>query len=69
MLTKQAAKGIKSPPRSIPNHLRDRAEKLIQEMIHQGVIEEHPINESALWVSNCVLAPKDDWAIRMALEA
>ena len=48
MLTKQAAKGIKSPPRSIPNHFRDRAEKLIQEMIHQGVIEEHPISESAL---------------------
>lgn len=62
-------KPFKSPPRSIPYHLRDRTEKLVHEMISQDVIEEHPGNEPAPWVANCVLAPKDDGSIRMTMDA
>ena len=29
-------------------------------MIKQDIIEEHPINEAAPWVSNAVIAPKPD---------
>ena len=29
-------------------------------MVEQDIIEEHPSNEPAPWVSNAVLAPKTD---------
>ena len=38
-------------------------------MINQDVIEEHPINQPATWVSNAVIAPKIDHSIRMSLDA
>ena len=38
-------------------------------MIQQDVIEEHPATKSAPWISNAVIAPKADRAIRMTLDA
>ena len=38
-------------------------------MINQDVIEEHPINQPAPWVSNAVIAPKIDDSIGMTLDA
>ena len=38
-------------------------------MIEQEVIEKHPPNEPAQWVSNTVLAPKSDGSIRITLDA
>ena len=38
-------------------------------MIQQDVIEEHPATKPAPWISNAVIAPKADGAIRMALDA
>ncbi len=38
-------------------------------MVAQDVIEEHPPPEPAPWVSNAVIAPKSDGAIRMTLDA
>ena len=59
----------RAPPRPVPYHLRERATKAIQEMIAQGVIEEQPPDEPAPWVSNNVIAPKDDGGIRITLDA
>lgn len=63
--------GIKpvNAPRSTPYHLQERAANLIKEMIEQDVIEEHPIDQPAPWVSNCVLAPKEDGSMRMTIDA
>jgi len=50
-------KPVTVPPRSVPYHLKDRVDKAIGEMIQQDVIEEHPPNEPAPWVSCAVVAP------------
>ena len=60
---------FKGPHPSIPYHFKYRAEKCIQEKIDQDVIEEYPSGEPALWVSNCVLAPKEDGSISFTLDA
>ena len=63
-------KGIKPiaiPPRSTPYHLQDRVQRLVDEMISNGVIEELPSNEAAQWVSCSTIAPNGD--IRMTLDA
>ena len=64
-----AIKPVNVPPRSIPYHLQERADKPVQEMIEQDVIEKHQNDQPASRVSNCVLAPKDDGSIRMTLDA
>ena len=38
-------------------------------MLESDVIEEHPNGEPAPWVSNIVIAPKDDDEIRITLDA
>ena len=62
-------KPVKVPSHSFPYHLQERAQKVIYKMIADGVIEEHPLDEPALWVSNAVLAPKDDGTLRVTLDA
>ena len=62
-------KPIATPPRSIPYHLRERADKVINDMIAQDIIELHPTAEPAPWISNTVLTPKDDGALRITLDA
>ena len=62
-------KPVATPPRSMPYHLKDQATRAIQEMIDNDIIDEHPINEPAPWVSNTVIAPKSDGSIRITLDA
>jgi hypothetical protein len=62
-------KPVASPPRATPYHLQERVNKAITDMIAKGVIEEHPTTQPALWVSNAVIAPKSDGAIRVTLAA
>ena len=52
-------KPIANPPRSVPYHLKERASKIMEDIIKQN-IEEYPINEPASWVSNAVIAPKPE---------
>ena len=51
-------KPVTTPLRSVPYHLKEQVSRVIQEMINQDIIEEHPINQPAPWVSNTVIAPK-----------
>ena len=67
--TKENVKPVCVPPRSFPYHLKERAQKAIDEMINEGIIEEHPADEPAPWVSNSVLAPKPDGKLRVTLDA
>ena len=60
---------VSVPAHSFPYHLKDRAQSAIEEMIRHDVIEEHPHDEPAPWVSNAVLAPKSDGSIRVTLDA
>ena len=65
----RSVKPVVVPPRSVPYHLQDRFDKAIKEMVNQDVIEEHPIDEPAPWVSCASIAPKPDGAIRVTLDA
>ena len=58
---------IATPPRSVLYHLKERASKVIEDMIKQDIAEKHPINEPAPWVSHAVIAPKPDGSIIMTL--
>ena len=65
----ERVKPITAPPRPIPYHLQERVDKVIQGMIAQDVIEEHPTDQPAPWISNCQIAPKSDGSLRMTLDA
>ena len=65
----EKVKPITAPPRPIPYHLQERVDKVIEGMIAQDVIEEHPTDEPAPWISNCQIAPKSDGSLRMTLDA
>ena len=67
--TKADAKPVAVQMRAMPYHLQERGHMAIEEMLTDGVIEEHPRHEPAPWVSNCVLAPKPDGGIRITLDA
>ena len=54
-------KPVATPARPVPYHLKER--------VSIDVIEEHPATEPAPWISNAVIAPKADGAIRMTLDA
>ena len=64
-----SVKPVAVPPRPIPYHLRERYQKAIDEMVQQDVIEEHPVNEPAPWVSCTVIAPKPDGGVRITMDA
>jgi hypothetical protein len=64
-----SVKPVASPARPVPYHLKERIRTEIDKMVAQDVIEEHPPTEPAPWVSNAVIAPKSDGAIRMTLDA
>jgi hypothetical protein len=63
------AKPMAEPPRRIPYHLKERVDVAIKDMLKNDVIEEHPREDPAPWVSNIVIAPKDDGDIRITLDA
>ena len=48
---------------------KDQAHKVIQEMINNDIIKEHPTKEPLPWVSNAVITPKSDGSIRIMLDA
>ena len=50
------AKPVAEPPRRIPYHLKERVDLAIKDMLKYDVIEEHPREEPAPWVSNIVIA-------------
>ena len=62
-------KPIAEPDRTIPYHLQDRVNEILQEMIDNDIIEEHPVGEPAPWTSNMVIAPKPDGDFRVTLDA
>ena len=66
---KPEMKPIRDAPRTTPYHMEKRARAALQEMLDDGVAEEHPINEPAPWVSNVVLRDKDDGGLRVTLDA
>ena len=57
---------VASPPRPIPFHLRERFNNEIEKMIEANIIEEH--EGPAPWISNVVLAPKDDGGVRVTVD-
>ena len=56
------------PPRSVLYHLQARVADSLENMIKNGVIEEHPSNEPAPWVSCAVILPKHDGSLRLTLD-
>ena len=58
---------IISPQRPVPYHLKERVQEQIT--LNNDIIQEHPVNESAPWVSNMVVASKGDGDIRITLDA
>lgn len=59
-------KPVAQPARPIPFHLRSKFRREIQKMEEDGIIEEH--SGPAPWISNVVLAPKDDGEVRVTLD-
>ena len=57
---------VAEPPRPIPFHLQHRHREEINHMEEVGVIEEH--HGPAPWVSNTVIALKDDGVIRLTVD-
>ena len=62
-------KPITQAARTIPYHLQERANEVLENMIKQDVIEEHPSDLPAPWISNTVISPKPDGSLRMTLDA
>ena len=48
-------KPVVSPPIPTPYHLKERVDKVLKEMLQNDVIEKHPTNEPAPWVSSAVI--------------
>ena len=69
LLVNPDVKSVAEPPRRIPYHLKDRVDEKIDEMLKSDVIEEHPTGQPAPWISNIVIAPKDDGDIQFTLDA
>ena len=57
---------VAAPSRPIPFHLRDRFQNEIRKMEEADIIEPHI--GPAPWISNPVLAPKDDGGIRVTVD-
>ena len=66
---KPNTKPIRDAPRTVPYHLADRSWSAVQTMLKQGVIEPHPINEPAPWVSNVVFREKEEGELRVTMDA
>ena len=65
----EKVKPIVSPPRPTPYHLKERIGKVVEEMISNDVIEEHPVGDPAPWISNSVIVPKPNGSLRITLDA
>ena len=69
LYTNETVKLVGVPPRPMQYHLKARVDDAIESMIREGVIEEHPPNETAPWVSCAVIVPKSDSSLRITLDA
>ena len=69
LITDPGVKPVVSPPRATPYHLQDRLDSVLQSMINNDVIEEHPVGEPTPWISNAVYVPKPDGSLRVTLDA
>ena len=67
--TDPTIKPINQAARTIPYHLQERANEVLETMLKQDVIEEHPTDQPAPWISNTVISPKPDGSLRMTLDA
>ena len=56
------------PQRPILYHLRERAQKAIDTMVKEDVIEKHPENLPAPWIFCAVITPKPNEGIRVILD-
>ena len=66
---KEDVKPVNVTANIFPYHLQQRAQTAINDMIKHDVIEEHPPNQPAPWISIAVLSPKDDGSVRVTLGA
>ena len=57
---------VACPPRPVPFHLQDRMKVELDKMEKAGIIEDH--EGPAPWVSNTVLAPKNDGGVRITVD-
>ena len=69
LYTDNSIKPVAVPPRSVPYHLKGRVSDAIDNMLKEGVIEEHPINDHSPWVSCAIIVPKTNGSIRVTLDA
>ena len=53
----------------IPYHLRECAQKAINTMVKEDVIEKHLENKPAPWISCAAITPKPNGDIRVTLDA
>ena len=65
--TDDSIKPTAEPARTIPYFLEDKVKEVVDDMVRQDIIEEHPRDEPALWTSNIVIVLKDDGDIRLEL--
>ena len=59
-------KPVREPPRPVSFHLAGKRDEALAQMEKDGVIEEH--KGPTKWISNLVLAPKDDGGTRVVLD-
>ena len=64
----QSVKPVNVPQRPISYHLEEHAQKAIYTMVKEDVIEKHPENKPAPWISCTVIAPKPNGDIRVTLD-
>ena len=69
LITDPGVKPVVAPPRATPYHLKYRINSVLQEMISNDVIEEHPVGEPTPWISNAVFIPKPNGSLRVTLDA
>lgn len=58
------ARLIKQPPRRLPVHMREEADKLVEDMLRRNVIEP----SSSPWASGVVLGKKMDGSTRFCVD-
>ena len=65
---KEDVKPVVAHQRPVPYHLKERVDETLKGMMEQDIIEEHPKDEPAPWISNMVIIPKEG-GIRVTLDA
>ena len=69
LYTDNSIKPVAVPPRFVSYYLKGRVSDAIDNMLKEGVIEEHPINDRSPWGSFAVIVPKINGSIRITLDS